>query len=136
MKNKFKFDLLANKEIYCRENKHDLYFAMLQYTQRHCLIQQIETIDELTIALSEKRFFIAHNITYQKGRQTFFSGELVIASKNCLLEFIKKSIEIDDLRDFFISPVFEQCPDYVISIYDDSFYRHLPAITQLSQTCD
>ena len=122
MKNNYLFDLLVKKEIYSDANKNELFFSMLNLTKNSNYIYPISTLNELESQLSENDYFIAHNLVIYKGKKAILKGEIAIASKDNLLDFLKKSIDSDDLRNFLISPVFNDRPNYVIAVNDDSFY--------------
>ncbi|KKI44710.1 hypothetical protein [Hafnia alvei] len=122
MKNNYSFDLLEKKETYSGPDKNELFFCMLNLTKNSNSIALIESVCELGDWLSDDNYYIAHNIVFYKGKKAFFNGSMVIASKNNLINFIKKSMYLNELRDFLISPVFNGCPSYVIVVNDESFY--------------
>lgn len=125
MKNKYSFGLLEKKEIYSNHDKSELFFSMLDLTKKCNSIYLVDTFDELESKLTDEVFYIAHNLTSFKGRRVFFNGEIVLTSRIPLINFLKRSIEINDLRDFLISPVSDDFPRYVICINDDSFYYYM-----------
>ncbi|CNF23207.1 Uncharacterised protein [Yersinia nurmii] len=122
MKNKYNFELLEKKEIYSGRDKSELFFSMLSLTKSGSSIYLMDTFNELESKLTDETFYIAHNLVSRKGKQVYFNGEIVMASRSCLIEFLKKSLEINDLRDFLISPIFDDSPHYVVFINDESFY--------------
>lgn len=122
MKNKYSFKLLETKEIYSGQDKSELFFSMLSLTKNCNSICLIDTFSELERKLADEFFYIAHNLVSRKGNQVYFNGEMVVTSRHCLIEFLSRTIEINDLRDFLISPIFDNTPHYVVSINDESFY--------------
>jgi hypothetical protein len=122
MKNKYTFELIGEKDNYSELNKDELFYSMLELTKNASSIYLIETFSSLVDKLSEDRYFIAHNLLLRKGGKVFFQGEIIVITRGDLINFLAKLIEINDLRDFLISPVFDKHPSYVVSIYDDSFY--------------
>lgn len=122
MKNKYTFELLEKKEIYSGQDKSKLFFSMLSLTKNSSSIYLVDTFDELESKLADEVFYIAHNLVSRKGKQVYFNGEMVVTSRSCLIDFLKRSVEINDLRDFLISPIFDDYPHYVVFINDESFY--------------
>lgn len=122
MKNKYTFKLLERKEIYSGSNRSELFSSMLELTKNASSIYLMETFSTLLGKLSDEHYYLAHNIVFRKGGKVVFQGEIIVVTRDDLIDFLKKSIEINDLRDFLISPVFDGHPSYVVSVNDGSFY--------------
>jgi len=122
MKNKYTFKLLERKEIYSGSNRSELFSSMLELTKNASSIYLMETFSTLLGKLSDEHYYLAHNIVFRKGGKVVFQGEIIVVTRDDLIDFLKKSIEINDLRDFLISPVFDEYPSYVVSVNDGSFY--------------
>jgi len=122
MKNKYTFKLLEEKDVYSGSNKNELFTSMLELTKNASLIQPIETFSSLQDKLSDDHYYLAHNIVFRKGGKVTFQGEIMVVTRKNLMDFLKKSIEVNDLRSFLISPIFDESPSYVVSVNDESFY--------------
>ena len=126
MKNSYKFLLLQKEEIEISAvRKSEIFFSMLDFIEGRKPTGVVDTIDELAIFMRDDFYYIAHKILVAKGKTRLFKGELVLASKKSILDFVKLSIENDDLRSLILAPVFEIKPNYVIFIHDDpSFFQY------------
>lgn len=124
MKNNYSFKLLANREHCSQPHKSALFFAMLNVTDQAQSTHPIAALDELEQQLPAGQYCIAHNVVSRKGKTVYLDGEMVIAPKDDLIMFLKKSSDINDLRDFLIAPTFCDAPAFVVSLYDESFYLY------------
>lgn len=121
---RYSFTLLMEKEIYSGLDRDELFFAMFDFTEKK-VFSVLTTPGELESRLVGDNYYVAHNIVSHKGKKPIFRGELVVTSRAALICFLKKTIEISELRDLLISPVFIETPTYVISIYEDVFYLYV-----------
>jgi hypothetical protein len=122
MKNKYTFKLLEGKRVYSGLNRNEIFSSMLELTKNTSLIHLMETFSALLGKLFDGHYYLAHNIVFRKGGKFAFQGEIMVLTRIELMGFLKKTIEINDLRDFLIPPVFDGSPSYVVSVNDGSFY--------------
>jgi hypothetical protein len=128
MKNKYLLSLLNKEKIIIDSSlKKDVFFKMFSFVNNNNLIKVTDDFFELEALMQDDFYYVANESILYKGKKMVFNGELAIASKNNLLEFIKKSIENDDLRSLILSPLFENTPEYVLHIHDDVvFSKYIP----------
>ncbi|ACX86351.1 hypothetical protein EXT68_11040 [Pectobacterium parmentieri] len=123
MKNNYSFKSLLEKDPYDLIDKNELFFKMRNLTMDGN-IYHLDGIKEIEKDLNDEFYFIIHNIVSYKGNTPFLKGLFFITSKQSLVNFLEKSIEVDDLRNLLISPKFKDEPRYVIQINDGAFYLY------------
>lgn len=123
MKNNYKFINLKKEHAdFSQNEKSEIFFLMTDFITDNTVNIVSDTVTELKKILNGDLFFIAHNFVSMKGKRKIFNGDLAIAQKFDLIDFIENSIAVDDLRSFLISPIFKSEPDYVIYIGEDAYF--------------
>ncbi|MEM7871917.1 hypothetical protein Q4R10_05825 [Morganella morganii] len=123
MKNEFNFNLLENKKLLSKEVYESIFFKMLEVSKNGGLCQ-IPSISGMINILNDDMYYVAHNLVSYKGKKAILKGKVILTSKDDLIVFLYKSTEVGDMRELLISPLFDNKPNYVISISEDNIFLY------------
>lgn len=118
----YKFSFLQHDEVLLNSaGKQDIFIAMKNKVMGKpgLLLNMWDTDGCDSEFVVGDRFYIAHNLLLRKGKVEIFAGELVQTSRADLLEFLKHALDRDDMRNFLISPIFDNDPVYVVLTDED-----------------
>ena len=105
MKNSFSFKYLNNKESISSFEKDDIFLNMLNTIFTGDLLLCTDSFFELISLFKHEKYYIVHKLIIYKGKKAILKEEMFKVSKCKLIDFIKKSIDTDDMRGFLITPI-------------------------------
>ena len=65
-----------------------------------------------------------HKLLIYKGKEAILKGDMFKVSKGELVDFIKKSIDTDDMREFLITPITTSKNKEVLYLTEDLYYLY------------
>ncbi|NUE95612.1 hypothetical protein GYW75_04320 [Gilliamella sp. ESL0232] len=124
MKNNYLFKHLINKEIISDFVKNDIFLSMLNIIHTGNLLLYTTCFDNLIPYFTKEKYYIAHKLISYKGKKIIIKGEMFKVSKSELLNFIQKSINISDMREFLISPISTNNKKEILYLTEDLYYLY------------
>ena len=124
MKNNYLFKQLINKEIISDFEKNDIFLSMLNIIHTGNLLLYTTSFSDLIPFFTKEKYYIAHKLVSYKGKKIIIKGEMFKVSKSELINFIQKSINIGDMREFLISPILTNNKKEVLYLTEDSYYLY------------
>ncbi|ALI01343.1 hypothetical protein AO353_09785 [Pseudomonas fluorescens] len=95
---------------------------MLQPTLSGEFIQALDSPKDLGPHMTSDCYYVAHKLIAYKGKKIIFKGELYMAERNDLLNFLDDAAASGDLRELLISPVQAHTNGKTIYISEDAIY--------------
>ena len=126
MKNSFSFKYLNNKESISSFEKDDIFLNMLNTISTGDLLLCTDSFSELISLFKHEKYYIVHKLVIYKGKKAILEGEMFKVSKGGLIDFIKKSIDTDDMREFLITPITTSKNKKVFYLTEDLYYLYKP----------
>lgn len=121
MKNQYRFSALQYQRRIVDSEKEPLFSQMLQLANVGIVQQSVDSLAAVPSLLTADDYYIAHRLVGYKGKQQLFHGELVQASRQHLLMFLQQVVDSNDLRALLIAPVFQQQPDWVLTVSEELY---------------
>lgn len=124
MKNYFSFENLNNKENISSDEKNVIFHNMLNTIRTGDLLLCTDSFSELISIFKHEKYYIVHKLLIYKGKEAILKGDMFKVSKGELVDFIKKSIDIDDMREFLITPITTSKNKEVLYLTEDLYYLY------------
>ena len=124
MKNYFSFENLNNKENISSDEKNVIFHNMLNTIRTGDLLLCTDSFSELISIFKHEKYYIVHKLLIYKGKEAILKGDMFKVSKGELVDFIKKSIDTDDMRDFLITPITTSKNKEVLYLTEDLYYLY------------
>lgn len=124
MKNYFSFENLNNKENISSDEKNVIFHNMLNTIRTGDLLLCTDSFSELISIFKHEKYYIVHKLLIYKGKEAILKGDMFKVSKGELVDFIKKSIDIDDMREFLITPITISKNKEVLYLTEDLYYLY------------
>lgn len=124
MKNYFSFENLNNKENISSDEKNVIFHNMLNTIRTGDLLLCTDSFSELISIFKHEKYYIVHKLLIYKGKEAILKGDMFKVSKGELVDFIKKSIDTDDMREFLITPITTSKNKEVLYITEDLYYLY------------
>ncbi|WP_334326051.1 hypothetical protein [Gilliamella apicola] len=124
MKNYFSFENLNNKENISSDEKNVIFHNMLNTIRTGDLLLCTDSFSELISIFKHEKYYIVHKLLIYKGKEAILKGDIFKVSKGELVEFIKKSIDTDDMREFLITPITTSKNKEVLYLTEDLYYLY------------
>lgn len=124
MKNYFSFENLNNKENISSDEKNVIFHNMLNTIRTGDLLLCIDSFSELISIFKHEKYYIVHKLLIYKGKEAILKGDMFKVSKGELVDFIKKSIDTDDMREFLITPITTSKNKEVLYLTEDLYYLY------------
>ncbi|WP_334321547.1 hypothetical protein [Gilliamella apicola] len=124
MKNYFSFENLNNKENISSDEKNVIFHNMLNTIRTGDLLLCTDSFSELISIFKHEKYYIVHKLLIYKGKEAILKGDIFKVSKGELVDFIKKSIDTDDMRDFLITPITTSKNKEVLYLTEDLYYLY------------
>lgn len=124
MKNYFSFENLNNKENISSDEKNVIFHNMLNTIRTGDLLLCTDSFSELISIFKHEKYYIVHKLLIYKGKEAILKGDMFKVSKGELVDFIKESIDIDDMREFLITPITISKNKEVLYLTEDLYYLY------------
>lgn len=124
MKNYFSFENLNNKENISSDEKNVIFHNMLNTIRTGDLLLCTDSFSELISIFKHEKYYIIHKLLIYKGKEAILKGDMFKVSKGELVDFIKKSIDTDDMREFLITPITTSKNKEVLYLTEDLYYLY------------
>lgn len=124
MKNYFSFENLNNKENISSDEKNVIFHNMLNTIRTGDLLLCTDSFSELISIFKHEKYYIVHKLLIYKGKEAILKGDMFKVSKGQLVDFIKKSIDTDDMREFLITPITISKNKEVLYLTEDLYYLY------------
>lgn len=124
MKNYFSFENLNNKENISSDEKNVIFHNMLNTIRTGDLLLCTDSFSELISIFKHEKYYIVHKLLIYKGKEATLKGDMFKVSKSELVDFIKKSIDTDDMREFLITPITTSKNKEVLYLTEDLYYLY------------
>lgn len=124
MKNYFSFENLNNKENISSDGKNVIFHNMLNTIRTGDLLLCTDSFSELISIFKHEKYYIVHKLLIYKGKEAILKGDMFKVSKGELVDFIKKSIDTDDMREFLITPITTSKNKEVLYLTEDLYYLY------------
>ncbi|MFQ0993311.1 hypothetical protein [Gilliamella apicola] len=124
MKNYFSFENLNNKENISSDEKNVIFHNMLNTIRTGDLLLCTDSFSELISIFKHEKYYIVHKLLIYKGKEAILKGDMFKVSKGELVDFIKKSIDTDDMREFLITPITTSKNKEVLYLTEDLYYLY------------
>lgn len=124
MKNYFSFENLNNKENISSDEKNVIFHNMLNTIRTGDLLLCTDSFSELISIFKHEKYYIVHKLLIYKGKEAILKGDMFKVSKGELVDFIKKSIDTDDMREFLITPITTCKNKEVLYLTEDLYYLY------------
>lgn len=124
MKNYFSFENLNNKENISSDEKNVIFHNMLNTIRTGDLLLCTDSFSELISIFKHEKYYIVHKLLIYKGKEAILKGDMFKVSKSELVDFIKKSIDTDDMREFLITPITTSKNKEVLYLTEDLYYLY------------
>lgn len=124
MKNYFSFENLNNKENISSDEKNVIFHNMLNTIRTGDLLLCTDSFSELISIFKHEKYYIVHKLLIYKGKEAILKGDMFKVSKGELVDFIKKSIDADDMREFLITPITTSKNKEVLYLTEDLYYLY------------
>lgn len=124
MKNYFSFENLNNKENISSDEKNVIFHNMLNTIRTGDLLLCTDSFSELISIFKHEKYYIVHKLLIYKGKEAILKGDMFKVSKGKLVDFIKKSIDTDDMREFLITPITTSKNKEVLYLTEDLYYLY------------
>lgn len=124
MKNYFSFENLNNKENISSDEKNVIFHNMLNTIRTGDLLLCTDSFSELISIFKHEKYYIVHKLLIYKGKEAILKGDMLKVSKGELVDFIKKSIDTDDMREFLITPITTSKNKEVLYLTEDLYYLY------------
>lgn len=124
MKNYFSFENLNNKENISSDEKNVIFHNMLNTIRTGDLLLCTDSFSELISIFKHEKYYIFHKLLIYKGKEAILKGDMFKVSKGELVDFIKKSIDTDDMREFLITPITTSKNKEVLYLTEDLYYLY------------
>lgn len=124
MKNYFSFENLNNKENISSDEKNVIFHNMLNTIRTGDLLLCTDSFSELIAIFKHEKYYIVHKLLIYKGKEAILKGDMFKVSKGELFDFIKKSIDTDDMREFLITPITTSKNKEVLYLTEDLYYLY------------
>ncbi|OCG12772.1 hypothetical protein [Gilliamella apicola] len=124
MKNYFSFENLNNKENISSDEKNVIFHNMLNTIRTGDLLLCTDSFSELISIFKHEKYYIVHKLLIYKGKEAILKGDMFKVSKGELVDFIKKSIDTDDMREFLITPITISKNKEVLYLTEDLYYLY------------
>lgn len=124
MKNYFSFENLNNKENISSDEKNVIFHNMLNTIRTGDLLLCTDSFSELISIFKHEKYYIVHKLLIYKGKEAILKGNMFKVSKGELVDFIKKSIDTDDMREFLITPITTSKNKEVLYLTEDLYYLY------------
>lgn len=124
MKNYFSFENLNNKENISSDEKNVIFHNMLNTIRTGDLLLCTDSFSELISIFKHEKYYIVHKSLIYKGKEAILKGDMFKVSKGELVDFIKKSIDTDDMREFLITPITISKNKEVLYLTEDLYYLY------------
>ena len=124
MKNYFSFENLNNKENISSDEKNVIFHNMLNTIRTGDLLLCTDSFSELISIFKHEKYYIVHKLLIYKGKEAILKGDIFKVSKGELVDFIKKSIDTDDMREFLITPITTSKNKEVLYLTEDLYYLY------------
>ena len=124
MKNYFSFENLNNKENISSDEKNVIFHNMLNTIRTGDLLLCTDSFSELISIFKHEKYYIVHKLLIYKGKEAILKGDMFKVSKGELVDFIKKSINTDDMREFLITPITTSKNKEVLYLTEDLYYLY------------
>lgn len=124
MKNYFSFENLNNKENISSDEKNVIFHNMLNTIRTGDLLLCTDSFSELISIFKHEKYYIVHKLLIYKGKEAILKGDMFKVTKGELVDFIKKSIDTDDMREFLITPITTSKNKEVLYLTEDLYYLY------------
>lgn len=124
MKNYFSFENLNNKENISSDEKNVIFHNMLNTIRTGDLLLCTDSFSELISIFKHEKYYIVHKLLIYKGKEAILKGDMFKVSKGELVDFIKKSVDTDDMREFLITPITTSKNKEVLYLTEDLYYLY------------
>lgn len=124
MKNYFSFENLNNKENISSDEKNVIFHNMLNTIRTGDLLLCTDSFSELISIFKHEKYYIVHKLLIYKGKEAILKGDMFKVSKGELVDFIKKSIDTYDMREFLITPITTSKNKEVLYLTEDLYYLY------------
>lgn len=124
MKNYFSFENLNNKENISSDEKNVIFHNMLNTIRTGDLLLCTDSFSELISIFKHEKYYIVHKLLIYKGKEAILKGDMFKVSKGEFVDFIKKSIDTYDMREFLITPITTSKNKEVLYLTEDLYYLY------------
>lgn len=131
MKSQYKFDFLKKSEVSSKYSESSLFFKMRALMDSEEMKFLFDGVDGVVDILTERYYYVAHNLLTFRGKKPIFLGKVFVAEKSDLILFIRHSTKCNDLRSMLLSPCFDNEPDQVIHVTEDACYSYVSSVKRL-----
>ena len=97
---------------------------MLNTIRTGDLLLCTDSFSELISIFKHEKYYIVHKLLIYKGKEAILKGDMFKVSKGELVDFIKKSIDTDDMREFLITPITTSKNKEVLYLTEDLYYLY------------
>lgn len=122
MNSKYSFVRLLNRREVDPLNKSKLFGKMIEFTRGRSAIGHSDSLVWLREQLGVGELLVGHYLVRFKGKTPIFDGMLVIADSECFIDYLRSSIQSDDLRSLLVAPTFDTDPKLVVHVSEDAVF--------------